>query len=58
MVMITKKKNEKWLDYVKRDVLYTAFSYGRYCKAMEEIRGFPMKHFLSAPGLGWNNSVV
>ena len=28
-------KKDEWLDYVKRDVIFTAFSYARYCKAME-----------------------
>ena len=46
-------KNDEWVDYVKNDVLCTAFSYARYCKAMEEITGFSMKDCLSAPGLGW-----
>ena len=53
MVIITKIKNDEWLDYVKQDVLCPAFSYARYSKAMEEITGFPMKDSLSAPGLGW-----
>ena len=48
-----KDKKDEWLDYVKQDVLCTAFSYARYNKAMEEITGFPMKDCLSAPGLGW-----
>ena len=34
-------------------MLCTAFSYARYCKALEEITGFSMKDSLSAPGLGW-----
>ena len=49
-----KDKKEEWLDYVKQDVLCTAFSYARHYKAMEEITGFSMKDSLSAPGLGWN----
>ena len=54
LTIITKKiKKSEWLDYVKQDVLSTAFSYTRYCKAMEEITGFSMKDCLSAPGLGW-----
>ena len=36
------KKNE-WLDYVKGYVLCTAFNDARYCKALEETIGFPMK---------------
>ena len=46
------KKGER-LDYVKQDVLCTAFSYARYSKAMEEITGFRMKDCLSLPGFGW-----
>ena len=37
MVIIIKDKDE-WLGYVKQDVLCTAFSYARYCKAMEIIQ--------------------
>ena len=47
-----KDKIDEWLPYVKNDVLCTAFSYGRYIKAMEEITGFSMKDCLSLPGLG------
>ena len=43
---------DDWLPYVKNDVLCTAFSYARYCKAMEELTGFSMKDCLSVPGLG------
>ena len=50
-----KDKKDEWLPYVKSDVLCTAFSYARYCTAMEEITGFSMKDCLSAPGLGWKN---
>ena len=50
-----KDKISKWLDYVKNDVLCTAFFYARYCKAMEKITRFSMKDCLSAPGLGWKN---
>ena len=46
------KKNE-WLDYVKNDVICTAFSYARYSKAIEEATGFGMNDCLSLPGLGW-----
>ena len=49
-----KDKISEWLPYVKNDVLCTAFSCARYCKAMEEITGFSKKNCLSAPGLGWN----
>ena len=48
-----KDKKDEWLDYVKQYVLCTAFSYARYCKAMQKITGFSMKDCLSAPGLGW-----
>ena len=53
MVIITKKKKDESLDYNKQDVLCTAFSNGRYCKATQEITGFSMKDCLSAPGFGW-----
>ena len=46
------KKSER-VDYVKNDVLCTAFSYARYSQAMEDIIGFSMKDCLSLPGLGW-----
>ena len=48
-----KVKKSEWLDYVKNDVLCTAFSYARYTEAMEEITGFGIKDCLSSPGLGW-----
>ena len=41
------------MSYVKNDDLCTAFSYARYCKAIEEITGFSIKDSLSAPGLVW-----
>ena len=41
-----KDEKSEWLDYVKQDVLCTAFSYARYCKAMEEITGSSMKDSL------------
>ena len=47
-----KDKKDEWLPYVKNDVLCTAFSYARYCKAMDEITENSMKDCLSAPGLG------
>ena len=50
-----KDKKDEWLDYVKQDVLCTAFSYARYCKAMEEKTGFSIKDSLSAPGPGWKH---
>ena len=48
-----KDKKDEWLDYVKQDVLCTAFSYSRYSKAMQEITGFSKRDCLSAPGLVW-----
>ena len=48
-----KDKKDEWLPYAKNDVLCTAFSYARYCQAMEEITGFRMKDCLTAPSLGW-----
>ena len=48
-------KKSEWLDYVKNDLLCTAFSYARYTKAMEEKTRFRMKQSLSLPGLGWIN---
>ena len=50
-----KVKEDELLPHVKQDILSTAFSYARFCKAMEEITGFSMKDCLSAPGLGWKN---
>ena len=40
VVIITKIKKSEWMDYVEQDVLCTACSYARYCKAMEEVTGF------------------
>ena len=45
------KRNE-WLPYVKNDVLFTVFSYARYCEATIEITGFSMKDCLSLLGPG------
>ena len=47
-----KDKINEWLPYVENDVFCTAFSYAKYCKAVEEITGFSMKDCLSVPGLG------
>ena len=47
-----KYQENEWLDYVKNDVLCTAFSYARYSKTMEHIRVFGMKDGLSLLGLG------
>ena len=52
---IWRDKKDEWVDYLKNDVLCTAFSYARYCKAIEDITGFSMKDCLSLPGLGWKN---
>ena len=41
-----RNKKLEWLDYVKNDVLCTAFSYARYCKNMEDITKFSMKDCL------------
>ena len=46
-------KTDEWVDYVKKDVLCTAFTYARYSKAREKHTGFSMKDCLSLPGLGW-----
>ena len=46
-------KKYEWLSFVKNDVLGTAFSYARYCKAMEDFAGFSIKNCSSLPGLGW-----
>ena len=48
-----KDKKDEWLDYVKNDVICTAFSYAGYIKAMEKFTGFSMKNSLSLLGLGW-----
>ena len=48
-----KDKKSEWLDYVKNDVLCTAFCNARYSKPMQEITGFSMKDCLSLSGLGW-----
>ena len=50
-----KNGKDEWLDYVKNNVLCTAFSYARYSKAMEEFTRFLMKDCLSLPGLGWKH---
>ena len=39
-------KKDEWVDYDNNDVLCTAFSYVRYCKAMEAVTGFSMKDCL------------
>ena len=50
---IYKDKKHERVEYVKNDVLYTAFSNARYCKALEGNTGFSMKDCLGSPGLGW-----
>ena len=55
MLTIIQKKKEEWLDYVKQNMLWTACSYARYCKAMDEITGFGLKDCLSLHGLGWKH---
>ena len=52
-LIITMIKKDERLDYVENNVVRTAFSYARYCKAIQEITGFSMKDCLSLPGLGW-----
>ena len=47
------KETNKWMDYVKNDVLCTAFSYARYSKGMEQITEVGMKKSLTLPSLGW-----
>ena len=46
-------EKDEWVDYVKNDVLCTAFSYARSSKAMEEITEISMKDCVSIPGLAW-----
>ena len=45
------EKENEWLPYLKNDVLSTAFSYARFAKVMEELRGFGMKNCLTLPSL-------
>ena len=45
------EKENEWLQYLKNDVLSTAFSYARYSKGMEELTGFGMKNSLTLPSL-------
>ena len=35
-IKVTKMKKDEWLLYVKQEVLCTAFSCARYCKAMQK----------------------
>ena len=46
-------KKDEWVEYVKKDVLCTAFSYARNSKAMEVVSWFSVKDCLSLTGLGW-----
>ena len=48
-----KDEKHEWLDYVKNDVLCTAFCYARYNKRMEKFTGFGIKNSLTLPILGW-----
>ena len=50
---IWRDEKDEWVDYVKKDVLCTAFSCAKQSKAMEEFTGFSMKDCLSLPGLVW-----
>ena len=45
------KLRKKRLDCVKNDILYSAFSYARWSKALQETTGFGTKDCLSLPGL-------
>ena len=45
------EKENEWLSYVKKDVLSTAFCYGRYTMGMEELTEFGMKNSLTLPSL-------
>ena len=45
------EKENEWLPYLKKDVLSTAFSYARYSKGMEALRGFGIKNCLTLPSL-------
>ena len=51
-------KNE-WLLCLRNDVLSTGFSYARYSKGMEELKGFGMKNRLTSPSLAnkYSNSL-
>ena len=46
-----KAKENKWLPYVKNDVLSTTFCYARYTMGMEKVTGFGMKNSLTLPSL-------
>ena len=46
-----KDKKDVWLEYVKSNVLCTAFSYARYSKRMQVFTGFGMKSGLTLPNL-------
>ena len=48
-----KDKEDKWLDYVKKDVSSTSSVYARCSKSMHEITGSGLKDCLTLPGLGW-----
>ena len=52
---IWRNKKDEWVEYVKTDGLFAAFSYARYSKAMEKITGFGMNDCLSQHILGWKD---
>ena len=47
-------RENRWLPYVKNDVLSTAFCYARYTMGMEELTGFGIKNSLTLPSLANN----
>ena len=55
LMKIPKDEENKWLLYLKNDVLSTVFSYARYGKGIEEITGFGMKESLRLPSLASKN---
>ena len=46
-------KKDEWLEYLGKDVLFTAFVFARYSKRMEEITGFGMENNVTLLSLGW-----
>ena len=49
MKILGKIKKDEWLDYVKKDVLCTAFCYARYPKRMEAFAKFGVKKARTPP---------
>ena len=49
-----KDKKDIWLPFVENEVLFFAYSYAGYIKAMEKITGFAMKDCLTLPRPWWN----